>query len=481
MRQNLSKVLAMGMLLTFLMGFFFVPVALSTPVDLLPFENLTADIGRGFGDNMNRYSWSMKEFNGHVYVGTWNVQFDWPKLVGLIQSGNIGDIIGGGNPLEGISLLQSNGGEIWRNDGGQNWTKVYKASPDDSGFRIMTEYKGKLYTGTQNNNGANILYSHNGASWNELTGGPLGNKDNISIRTMTTHNGQLYVGTENNKTGGELWSYNGANGTWKLQGKFAGDPSVAELAVHNNKLYIGTWDFSDSYKLYKKTGDSFKDVTPVFSGSDQLNNLGVMKLMDFKGQLYLGTVNYRDGFTLLRTSSPNDPNGWEVITTNGLGDKSNAYSWSMKEFNGELYLGTFNDGLYGGKFSPLPIPLDGRAQLWSSADGKNWKMLEGDGFGAPFNYGYRTMEVSDGRLFVGTASNFFIYDPSELQYLFANSFGGNIDWSTWGAQLASLGLGNSNWIGTQVWASHSVPEPATILFLGFGLMGLVGIRRKIKK
>jgi hypothetical protein len=45
-----------------------------------PFENLTQNIGRGFGDSWNRYTWSMGELNNQVYVGTWNVQLDYKAI-----------------------------------------------------------------------------------------------------------------------------------------------------------------------------------------------------------------------------------------------------------------------------------------------------------------------------------------------------------------------------------------------------------------
>jgi len=119
-----------------LLCFTVVPVSHGAPLDLLPFENLTADIGRGFGDSMNRYSWSMDNFNGNVYVGTWNVVLDYPAILNAIKNGEIG---GGGNPLEGIKYTHSHGGEIWKHNGGQNWERVFKAGEDDNGFRVMAQ------------------------------------------------------------------------------------------------------------------------------------------------------------------------------------------------------------------------------------------------------------------------------------------------------------------------------------------------------
>ena len=44
--------------------------------------------------------------------------------------------------------------------------------------------------------------------------------------------------------------------------------------------------------------------------------------------------------------------------------------WAMAVWDETLYLGTFNDGLFSGLLAPLPVPLDGRAQLLASADGE---------------------------------------------------------------------------------------------------------------
>ena len=406
----------------------------------LLFENLTAEVGRGFGDTWNRYAFSMAEFNGQVYAGTWNVQFDYPQLLAAIQGGGLTGI---DNPLEAIGILASEGGEIWRHEGGQLWERMLKASSDHSGFRKMLVYNGRLYAGTVNSaNGAAIFASANGADWENISGGPTDNPANISIRALLVFQGSLYVGTENNETGGELWAYEDFTNTWTHKHTFIDDASVAELIVYNDRLYLGTWDFTDSFQFFGSyDGSVFFNLTPTFPNSENLSNLGVMKLIEYRDDLYLGTVNYRDGFTLLRTRDPDTPGGWEVITSDGLGDRSNAYTWAMVVWDETLYLGTFNSGLFSGLLAPLPFPLDGRAQLLASTDGVNWRTIVDDGFGVPFTYGIRNMIVSGDRLLIGTASNFFVPDTSTSLYTAIGLSGG---------LPTTIG---EPFIGTQVWAS----------------------------
>lgn len=311
------------------------------------FFNMTEDVGRGFGDSWNRYAWSMESFGGKTYVGTWNVQADYVAMAQAIKNGDLADLIsGGGDPLAFTGLLASQGGEIWRHDGGQNWTKVLDSPAENQGFRKMVVHDGNLVAATANYQaGAEIIYSQNGTFWTNIAGGPLNNPDNTSIRTMLSQGNMLYVGTENSN-GAELWAYNSDTDVWTQKEVFAQDTAVAEIATFGGKMYVGTWDFGDTYRLHCSADtDNWQEVTPQFAGSDQLENWGVMQLREFKNKLYLGTVNYVNGFTLLRSDTPDDDASWEVITTDGMGDPDNAYTWAGAEFDGKLYIGTFNHGL----------------------------------------------------------------------------------------------------------------------------------------
>jgi hypothetical protein len=172
------------------------------------------------------------------------------------------------------------------------------------------------------------------------------------------------------------------------------------MRAYGEYLFTGMWDFENGTRLYRvltgadDTVQSIDDVThPAILWT---TNLGIMSMEVLNDKLYCGSANYRSGFTLLRYEVPDgsagDPAACSLITTDGFGEPFNMYAWSLKVFDGFLYLGTFN--VWGGG-----------AQLWYSADGDTWNRLVNDGFGSQFDWGIRTMAVEGGRLFLGIASS----------------------------------------------------------------------------
>jgi len=192
---------------------------------------------------------------------------------------------------------------------------------------------------------------------------------NTSIRALASFNGKLYVGTFN-AMGGQLWAYDDTSDSWALvpiQGITTGNPykpAIMELRVYKDKLYIGIGGPSGNNYLYSYDGASSSIAMPV-SGQPILadSTVGVIKLFtSSNGLLYIGNTDLTLGFSLLTYDGTN----FNSITLDGFGDPNNAYAWSMAEFNGRLYLGTFNQDF-------TSDPTNASAQLWYSDNQLNWQ------------------------------------------------------------------------------------------------------------
>lgn len=523
--------------------FILMPSAIAIP--LTGFEEITTE--RGFGSGLNKYSWSSTTFSvdNNIYIGTFNVNFDYvaaPEYLSQLENAPIPGLaqldafrrIWSGSPI-----TPSEGGEIWRYDG-MNWERVYEAPTQDVGFREMIEYKHLngttsgtryIYTGTANGpdgpfpgdlnyqvlpvnspdrtvdyagSGTALMRSADGVTWEEVPGGPgtsnpLGQNYNSSNRTMVVIDGELWMATENIITGPEVWSYDGDVWTRRdTPGSLSG-LAVGEITEYNNKVYLGAWGGSLLQEL--KSDGTLVNLTPNLTGINE--NEGVMQLFEYKGQFYLGTVNYENGFTLLRTSTPDNQNSWQEITRDGFesegfpgGTHYNAYAWSTQIIDGVLYLGTFNTNTENSWIDQIvgsDIPMDGRGQLWYTEDGLNWQILEDNGFDSMFTYGFRTMTTYNGNLVIGTASNLFFPDFFSMPYtdysfdlfsMFLDEMGLEMspeEAEALYAKFGEIGLEYCEclpYIGTQVFMSKPIPEPSTWLLLLCGLAGMIGIKKK---
>lgn len=344
------------------------------------YEDLTAQTGMGFGNPSNRYVYTMvKTPSGAILAGTLNDQ---------------------------ESEEAPAGAEIWRYDGNQ-WTRTFKGGPSTIGIRAMVQYKGEVYAGTYNNvAGANLIRSSDeGVTWTATpSDGPKADVNNTSVRGLAIYNDLLYVGTANAKTGGELWTFDGTS--WKKVLSVP-DRIISELNVFQDKLYIGCWN--DGYKsmlsLYRLDGDTATNITPTVKIPK--HNIGVMELIEFKGQYYMTTLNYYKGFSMLRTSTPDDPASWKFLTKDGFGDPNNAYGWAAAVYKDNLYIGTFNTGIRG-RNSRTPLPLDGLAQLYYTSTGNadDYHRIVDDGFGNEWTWGIRDLLPTEEGLYIGTATNF---------------------------------------------------------------------------
>lgn len=446
--------------------------------DLTSQNSRNASGGKGFGDPWNKYAWSMKDFNQSLYVGTKNAHFDYQKLqnptdaVAACESnlaGSVPQIYLGLACLELYDSDQANNPGASARDAKiysygyrtRSWTEN-TGTATSQGFRVMEKHNGKLYAGSDlgsfimgvelgsritdgdtdkwNFPGSRILVNNGGENWTAVDCQPseLGGHDkpcnsstdpihssvlgdiNTSFRALASYDGSLYLGTFN-YAGAELWKYDETVGgnPWSLIAKFDGidyprSSTISELKALNGKLYIGLGfgpALSNSY-LYEFDGTGPAQVVENLPNAN--GGSSVFKLFASQsGELYVGLVDFNNGFNLY-AFKPGRETPWRIISEDGFENSANVYVWSMAELNGKIILGTFNTDMLSSNTLPR-----GSAELWSSADdGHSWQQQATPlGFSA-LNYGIRTMEVGDGHLYLGTASNMLAPDViSELPNL----------------------------------------------------------------
>lgn len=385
----------------------------------------------GFGDDQNAYAWSMEHFKGDVYVGTGRLSTTLCIMAELIY-GAIGESPPDVPDIDcppflqkwlGVGLRVTNltayhewrnvsKAEIWRYHDGA-WEMVYQSdmvrsvlrradgslplpvhpdyndyfTPRATGFRSMAVLDGVLYAGIGGLNFAFsptlILMSTDGINWTKVNT-PLGMGTNT--RAMSVHNGKLYVGTQVGNVGS----------IWRLD-----NPST------------GAWTNVLDFNLLDK------------------NNSDVVALASFNGYLYIGTQNI-NGFQVWRSTvaNPSSSSDWKKIVSDGAVDRFNAWAGTMKEFKGQLYVGTLGLPVLSGYFT-----LKGFDLIRINPD-DSWELVIGpyfprdpptgppypipesfwpSGFGNPLNFYCWSMEVHndfDGEyLYLGTfdASVFLRY------------------------------------------------------------------------
>ena len=400
-------------------------IELTDPANQNPLGPL---VGAGFGNPANKYSWSSAVYNGDLYIGTFNSFFDYKGGIAaylrITQQAKVG--AGLSNPANLFqiltdnslfpTLLDSQGGEIWKYDSGTNdvgaaggtWSKVYDATlvpqlgPDVAGFRSMVSYDGKLLAASSsslifdllsiNQDQPTTISMYNGTSWSVLTGGPFDDPDNSSIRTMKEVDGKLIIGTENAREGAQLWSleFNGDTPVWAQ----ISSPTITYTANTGNgslnaALVAATSGLYNSATFAASTGD-IVDLDQIYSNDNSLtqfeNNFLVGTWQPFG--LFLGdTLN--SAAPLIQILSPANLLAWGEGSFNTdlspipQGGTDNGVM-RMEVYNGYLYVGSVN---YTGGTSLTRIAL---SQLntrlanppFDSGLGTNggWQILTTDGF-----------------------------------------------------------------------------------------------------
>jgi pimeloyl-ACP methyl ester carboxylesterase len=327
----------------------------------------TGVFSSGFGNPKNTAAFSAAIFNGWLYIGTMN-WFD--------------------------------GCEIWRTNG-TVWQRVIGNEPrlssysngfgdDDRGFErdiyawemlVYNDSQGEqLYVGTFNIAGCELWRTSNGLNWECLVGenGILQRGFNERVSKLSTHN-----------------------------------YGIRRMRIFNNTLYMGSASTPAFTFQYNKKYPS----TPLLD-----------RTRTFEFNLGQGCSIWRyNGSTLSRIIG-----GYGTKNCcNGFGDQTNAYIWSLIEYDGRLFAGTMNPGTYCVNITSVKKPLRrpvitfelvnkksktsgfGGCEIWYTNDGEGWYQIVGNeahqgseiwpqnGFGDKNNVGARAFVMYQNSLYVG--------------------------------------------------------------------------------
>ncbi|AMV36062.1 hypothetical protein [Planctomyces sp. SH-PL62] len=419
----------------------------------------------GFGDRHNSYPWSMRWFQGNLYVGTnrdfqcvenATIAFYYPIIIPLQAIF--------ADPLIPCPLNPSDldlRAEVWRYapTTGQ-WTRVFQSEKApgtnvarDIGYRDMVVYR--------ESDGTESLYIV-GCTAREFTPGAppprilrmtivrdpitkqprevfeavpqnpgtvLGDTKAVTFRATAVYKNRLYVSASLGLTGNGfvLESSNPRLGNNSFRQVTPPELQVYEMSVFNDSLYFGAGDQSTGYSVWKTkaSGALPYAITPVVTGGAGRGPVmtSVVSMYPFQGRLYVGSAGWYS--TLLPSSeliriNPNDT--WELIAGNarlaprglifplsglgdGFGNPFNAHIWRMEEHDGVLYAGT-NDDSWALRSSPLApyFRSEFGFDVFASTNGVAWSPVVRNGMGNMFNFGLRTFASTPVGLFLGTVN-----------------------------------------------------------------------------
>ncbi|MCM0647373.1 hypothetical protein NBE98_03155 [Clostridium swellfunianum] len=408
----------------------------------------------------NNYAWSMSELGEYLYVGTGrNILYG---VLLAIQRRIPGFQI----PEDIVPDPVDNRAEIWRYNKAlpnAGWTRVFKAPEGVSGFRFMIRYtdpqgRTALYAGAFSSPKVKVYRSVDGLNWIEMPNDVL---EGTSTRSMVIHtNGKLYMSTvAEGASTQEAFIYEYIpptagfpQGNWLRVTADSNsdnfDPNrnptgqIAIMESFNGHIYAGNTT-EEGFELWRTIGtepavNGWKLV--IDKGAGDSINMIPLTLGVFKDHLYVGAIMFPlfaqnlfsleafKPFDLIRI---NKDDRWELViggqpyqptvpTTpgprgtpisllpSGAGNFFNLYCWQLVEYNGELYLGTFDWLVVFFKVLRLPSssPYSG-FDLLKSSDGISWESVTSNGFGNQDNYGARLLfKSTNGHLYVGTANPF---------------------------------------------------------------------------
>ncbi len=354
------------------------------------------------------------------------------------------------------------GGQVWRMNVATPgiWEKVldandYSRADENSGFRNIAVFKGRIYIGSRNQSGSCELWrsDENGLNFKMMVGpmgdfadddfspvlGPgFGDPIHESVRGLQVFGDYLYIGLQGTLGGaglGELWrtvdgdAYEQMVLPDAMGGAGSNNNSMHTMAVHDDLglLYVAVRNLESGFQLWSWDGVTYNGgvaaFTPIVgSGGEILSGFGdsaettVLDIHIHNDYLFLGTARPA-GFSVFRINLYNYADSVRVAS-GGLGDRWAYYAWRFESFGdvGDgtkyLWLGTYN-------YLPGFFPYSRKgAALYRSADnGDNWDLMVGGsrwrdpgycgigyGFDDRQNWGIRSFKVIDSTMYIGVAA-----------------------------------------------------------------------------
>jgi hypothetical protein len=390
-------------------------------------ENLTSNSldngsgGKGFGDPWNKYAWSMKDFNGKMYVGTKNATYNYLQLqnpdsdvqaclsglAGTIPSIYLGmaclELFDSNSETDGIIGTESRPAEIWGYDYDlQQWALTYPGlAPAEfelssQGFRVMEEHRGQLYAGSDL--GSFIMGVELGSQ--TLVDGV--NKWNFPGSRILANDGvNGWLPIECSPSVGVPGPCNFSSAPLANSASEGINISFRALASHQGGLYLGTFNFSGAELWKYEESDSSWSRIAKFNGTNGLPfSASVAELKSHNGKLMIGL-----GFGPSLTSAylweyDSDDQTTQVVP--GLPAAANG-SGVFKLFvsqSDELFVGIvdFQDGFDLLGYNPSRL--------------NSWRTISTRGFGADANRYVWSMEEHDNKLYLGTFNSDLLTDAA---------------------------------------------------------------------
>ncbi len=390
-----------------------------------------------------------------------------------------------------VGTTKANAAEVYRYDGGTNWTKVSNATAGTvasggtaniDGISTMNIYNGQLYLGTKET-GAAEVYRYDGNSvWTRIsssTAGAIGGNGTTTaineVSAMTVFGGSLYIGTAKTN-GAEVYRYNGTTtpsaASWtKVSnipanagtiGATANVDRVSAMATLNGYLYIGTSE-TNAGGIYRYdgqgtsgTGFTILGTAGTYSGTNSLGIASTITAVDnvttlavYNGRLYAG-IN--DGAGTARVVKwdgvpPSTGTNWQAISSSTAGiiaEDVGAQTGidqigAMSVYNDDLFVGT--------------VDSTGIAEVYKVDVGSTWSRVSSSTAGALGGVtssitGVHSMTVYNDELWVGsakaTAAEVYSYGGAEAES-YALQFAANSD----EADGIQNGFANKAWIEFQ--------------------------------